>query len=105
MDYRSLGAFAPFAFCKELIPWATKMDTLSLGHLIASLEHRIGALEADWRRVKRFWRKFLHYGRRIALIVALYLANLIAHMEPAQIGSWIKWALGPMVGLLGQLFS
>jgi hypothetical protein len=79
------------------------MDTLSLGHLLAQIEHRLTVMERDWRTLKRYWRKFLLYGRRSLLVAAIYYANLFLSQDSAEIGKQIKLVFGPMVRLLGLI--
>ncbi len=77
------------------------MDELTLGRLIGELQHRLAVLETEWRAAKKLLRKFWHYGKRGALIAAIYLLNLLAQTPSEVILMKIKWAFGLMANLLG----
>ena len=59
------------------------MDSWTLGRLIGEIEHRLDALESEWRTIK-------YYGKRDLLLLSLATTTALSHMNAQQVASWLK---------------
>lgn len=59
------------------------MDSWTLGRLIGEIEHRLDALESEWRTIK-------YYGKRGLLLLSLATTTALSHMNAQQVAYWLK---------------
>jgi hypothetical protein len=70
------------------------MDHFQFGRLIGEIEHRLEAIETEWRTIK-------HYGRRGIVLAALGTATALSHLNAQQVAMWLKSGLDLMRAFIG----